>query len=244
MPKPSANTSRISESDMFEVEYWSLEQAKLGKSNEKVPGAAGGGDHRRRLGHRRGDGARDGRAGRGSGDPGPRSGRGESGGQENRRQGAGRGLRRHRSGQRRAAFDQVVRPLAASISWSPMRVRPGRAPSARSTTRPCARASNSISGRIRAWRRTPCASCRRQGTYGCLLFNTSKQAVNPGKDFGPYGLPKAATLFLVKQYALDHGKDGIRSQCRERRPHPHRPARPTTWWRRGRRRAASAKPIT
>ena len=50
-----------------------------------------------------------------------------------------------------------------------------------------------------------------QGTGGCLLFNTSKQAVNPGKDFGPYGLPKAATLFLVKQYALDHGKDGIRA---------------------------------
>jgi rhamnose utilization protein RhaD (predicted bifunctional aldolase and dehydrogenase) len=44
-----------------------------------------------------------------------------------------------------------------------------------------------------------------QDTGGCLLFNTSKQAVNPGKDFGPYGLPKAATLFLVKQYALDHG---------------------------------------
>src|SRR6185437_6502344 len=54
---------------------------------------------------------------------------------------------------------------------------------------------------------------RAQGTYGCLLFNTSKQAVNPGKDFGPYGLPKAATLFLVKQYALDHGKDGIRSNA-------------------------------
>src|SRR6185436_2497096 len=52
-----------------------------------------------------------------------------------------------------------------------------------------------------------------QGTGGCLLFNTSKQAVNPGKDFGPYGLPKAATLFLVKQYALDHGKDGIRSNA-------------------------------
>jgi rhamnulose-1-phosphate aldolase/alcohol dehydrogenase len=54
---------------------------------------------------------------------------------------------------------------------------------------------------------------RAQGTGGCLLFNTSKQAVNPGKDFGPYGLPKAATLFLVKQYALDHGKDGIRSNA-------------------------------
>ncbi len=54
---------------------------------------------------------------------------------------------------------------------------------------------------------------RAQGTYGCLLFNTSKQAVNPGKDFGPYGLPKAATLFLVRQYALDHGKDGIRANA-------------------------------
>ncbi|HUO91682.1 MAG TPA: bifunctional aldolase/short-chain dehydrogenase [Rhizomicrobium sp.] len=52
-----------------------------------------------------------------------------------------------------------------------------------------------------------------QGTGGCLLFNTSKQAVNPGKDFGPYGLPKASTLFLMKQYALDHGKDGIRSNA-------------------------------
>jgi len=52
-----------------------------------------------------------------------------------------------------------------------------------------------------------------QGTGGCLLFNTSKQAVNPGKNFGPYGLPKAATLFLMKQYALDHGADGIRSNA-------------------------------
>ena len=52
-----------------------------------------------------------------------------------------------------------------------------------------------------------------QDTGGCLLFNTSKQAVNPGKDFGPYGLPKAATMFLVKQYALDHGKEGIRSNA-------------------------------
>jgi NAD(P)-dependent dehydrogenase (short-subunit alcohol dehydrogenase family) len=54
---------------------------------------------------------------------------------------------------------------------------------------------------------------RVQGTGGCLLFNTSKQAINPGRDFGPYGLPKAATLFLMKQYALDHGRDGIRSNA-------------------------------
>lgn len=52
---------------------------------------------------------------------------------------------------------------------------------------------------------------RAQGAGGCLLFNTSKQAVNPGREFGPYGLPKAATLFLVRQYAVDHGKDGIRT---------------------------------
>jgi NAD(P)-dependent dehydrogenase (short-subunit alcohol dehydrogenase family) len=52
-----------------------------------------------------------------------------------------------------------------------------------------------------------------QGTGGCLLFNASKQAINPGPDFGPYGLPKAATLFLARQYALDHGADGIRSNA-------------------------------
>ncbi len=50
-----------------------------------------------------------------------------------------------------------------------------------------------------------------QGTGGCLLFNVSKQAVNPGPDFGPYGLPKAATLFLARQYALDYGAQGIRA---------------------------------
>ncbi len=54
---------------------------------------------------------------------------------------------------------------------------------------------------------------RAQGTGGVLLFNTSKQAINPGRDFGPYGLPKAATLFLSRQYALDHGTDGIRSNA-------------------------------
>ena len=36
-----------------------------------------------------------------------------------------------------------------------------------------------------------------QGTGGCLLFNVSKQAVNPGPNFGPYGIPKAAALSLM-----------------------------------------------
>jgi NAD(P)-dependent dehydrogenase (short-subunit alcohol dehydrogenase family) len=52
-----------------------------------------------------------------------------------------------------------------------------------------------------------------QRSGGCLLFNASKQAVNPGLNFGPYGLPKAATLFLARQYALDYGAEGIRSNA-------------------------------
>ena len=53
----------------------------------------------------------------------------------------------------------------------------------------------------------------RQKTGGALLFNASKQAVNPGPDFGPYGLPKAATLALARQYAVDYGRDGITSNA-------------------------------
>jgi rhamnose utilization protein RhaD (predicted bifunctional aldolase and dehydrogenase)/NAD(P)-dependent dehydrogenase (short-subunit alcohol dehydrogenase family) len=52
-----------------------------------------------------------------------------------------------------------------------------------------------------------------QDTGGVLLFNVSKQAVNPGADFGPYGLPKAATLLLVRQYALEYGKHRIRANA-------------------------------
>jgi rhamnose utilization protein RhaD (predicted bifunctional aldolase and dehydrogenase)/NAD(P)-dependent dehydrogenase (short-subunit alcohol dehydrogenase family) len=51
----------------------------------------------------------------------------------------------------------------------------------------------------------------KQGTGGALLFNISKQAVNPGPNFGPYGLPKAATLALMRQYAIDYGSAGIRA---------------------------------
>jgi len=52
-----------------------------------------------------------------------------------------------------------------------------------------------------------------QGTGGCLLFNVSKQAVNPGPNFGPYGIPKAAALALMRQYALDYGSHGIRANA-------------------------------
>ncbi|MEE9498928.1 MAG: bifunctional aldolase/short-chain dehydrogenase [Nitrospinaceae bacterium] len=53
----------------------------------------------------------------------------------------------------------------------------------------------------------------KQKTGGILLFNASKAAFNPGKDFGPYALPKAAVVALAKQYALDYGKEGVRSNA-------------------------------
>jgi rhamnose utilization protein RhaD (predicted bifunctional aldolase and dehydrogenase)/NAD(P)-dependent dehydrogenase (short-subunit alcohol dehydrogenase family) len=52
-----------------------------------------------------------------------------------------------------------------------------------------------------------------QKTGGVLLFNASKAAFNPGPGFGPYALPKAAVVALTKQYALDYGKDGIRANA-------------------------------
>jgi len=54
---------------------------------------------------------------------------------------------------------------------------------------------------------------RAQKTGGVLLFNVSRQAVSQGPNAGPYGLPKAATLFLMKQYALEYGADGIRANA-------------------------------
>ncbi|WP_104665953.1 bifunctional aldolase/short-chain dehydrogenase [Ensifer adhaerens] len=52
-----------------------------------------------------------------------------------------------------------------------------------------------------------------QGTGGALVFNVSKQAVNPGPDFGPYGTSKAALMALMRQYAVEHGADGITSNA-------------------------------
>ena len=37
--------------------------------------------------------------------------------------------------------------------------------------------------------------------------------MNPGENFCAYGLPKATTLFLSRQYALENGRYGIRSNA-------------------------------
>ncbi len=52
-----------------------------------------------------------------------------------------------------------------------------------------------------------------QGAGGCLLFNASKSAVAPGRDFGPYAVAKAGVLALMRQYAVDYGASGIRSNA-------------------------------
>jgi rhamnose utilization protein RhaD (predicted bifunctional aldolase and dehydrogenase)/NAD(P)-dependent dehydrogenase (short-subunit alcohol dehydrogenase family) len=54
---------------------------------------------------------------------------------------------------------------------------------------------------------------RKQALGGFLLFNASKAAFNPGPDFGPYAIPKAALIALSKQYALEYGALGIRSNA-------------------------------
>ena len=52
-----------------------------------------------------------------------------------------------------------------------------------------------------------------QGTGGSLLFNASKATFNPGPEFGPYAVAKTATLALMRQYAIDLGKYGIRANA-------------------------------
>jgi rhamnose utilization protein RhaD (predicted bifunctional aldolase and dehydrogenase)/NAD(P)-dependent dehydrogenase (short-subunit alcohol dehydrogenase family) len=203
----------ISEFDMFEVEYWSLEQAKLGKSNEKslarqVAVITGGGS---------GIGAATARA---------MAKEGAEVAVLDRDLEAAKAVAKKIGGKAlavecdvtdpqsvRKAFDAVVSAFGgvdivvsnAGAAWQ-------------GTIGHVDDETLRKSFELNFWAHQAVAQqatriMQAQGTFGCLLFNTSKQAVNPGKDFGPYGLPKAATLFLVKQYALDHGKDGIRANA-------------------------------
>jgi NAD(P)-dependent dehydrogenase (short-subunit alcohol dehydrogenase family) len=52
-----------------------------------------------------------------------------------------------------------------------------------------------------------------QNSGGVLLFNASKSAFSPGPDFGPYAVPKAALVALMRQYAVDLAPFGIRSNA-------------------------------
>ena len=58
-----------------------------------------------------------------------------------------------------------------------------------------------------------CGVMRAQGRGGSLLFNVSKAAFNPGKGFGPYAVAKAGLYALMKQYAIEGAETGIRSNA-------------------------------
>ncbi|HEV2957832.1 MAG TPA: bifunctional aldolase/short-chain dehydrogenase [Xanthobacteraceae bacterium] len=203
----------IAEADMFDVEYWSLEQAKLGKEPEKplagqvavITGAAGA------------IGSATARAFAAAGaevallDIDAKAARARA------REIGGAALALAcdvtQAAVVRAAFDQVVETFGgvdivvsnAGAAWQ------GRIGDVDEAV-----LRQSFEVNFFAHQRVAQNAVRvmlAQGTGGVLLFNVSKQAVNPGVNFGPYGLPKAATFFLVRQYALDYGLDGIRANA-------------------------------
>jgi rhamnose utilization protein RhaD (predicted bifunctional aldolase and dehydrogenase)/NAD(P)-dependent dehydrogenase (short-subunit alcohol dehydrogenase family) len=203
----------ISEEDQFDVEYWSLEQAKLGKAAEKrlarqVAVVTGGGS---------GIGAATAKAMAREGAEVAVLDRDIEAARAVAKQIGGHALALAcdvtRDEDVRRAFDAVCEKFGgvdivvsnAGAAWQ------GRIGDVDEKTLRQSFELNFFAHQTVA--QNAVRVMKAQGTGGCLLFNTSKQAVNPGKDFGPYGLPKAATLFLVKQYALDHGKDGIRSNA-------------------------------
>ncbi|MGZ3274573.1 MAG: bifunctional aldolase/short-chain dehydrogenase [Caulobacteraceae bacterium] len=201
----------ITEFDIFEMEYWSLEQAKLGKAKEKplarkIVAVTGAGS---------GIGAAIARAFAAEGaevacldlDP----------------EAAARAAKAVKGlavtcdvtsdASVAAAFDQIVQAyggLDVLVSNA------GAAFSGRIGEVSDAVLRQSFELNFFGHQRAAQAAVRifeAQKTGGALLFNASKQALNPGPDFGPYGLPKAATLALMRQYAIDYGRSGVRANA-------------------------------
>ncbi len=54
---------------------------------------------------------------------------------------------------------------------------------------------------------------RAQGRGGCLLFNASKSAFAPGPGFGPYAIAKAGLVALTRQLAVDLAEAGVRANA-------------------------------
>jgi NAD(P)-dependent dehydrogenase (short-subunit alcohol dehydrogenase family) len=201
----------LGEADLFEMEYWSLEQAKLGAAVEKplagqiavITGAAGA------------IGAATAAAMRAGGAEVALLDRDEAAVRERARAIGGAALALccdvTDGASVRAAFDRVAEVFGgvdilvsnAGAAWQ------GRIGEVEESV-----LRDSFELNFFAHQRVAQHAVRimrAQGTGGVLLFNLSKQAINPGPGFGPYGLPKAATLFLMRQYALDYGADGIRA---------------------------------
>ena len=199
----------ISEADIFEIEYWSLEQAKLGKGKEpplarQVVVITGGAS---------GIGAAAAKAFAREGAEVAVLDRDELGARKVAGAVKGLGLRCDvtKPDEIRAAFDAICRTYGgvdivvsnAGVAWQ------GRIGEIDEALLRESFEINFFSHQAVA--KEAVRIMRTQGLGGCLLFNISKQALNPGLAFGPYGLPKAATLALMRQYALDYGEEGIRA---------------------------------
>jgi rhamnose utilization protein RhaD (predicted bifunctional aldolase and dehydrogenase)/NAD(P)-dependent dehydrogenase (short-subunit alcohol dehydrogenase family) len=201
----------LPEAELFEMEYWSLEQAKLGGAVEKplqgqvavVTGGAGtiGLATARAL---RAEGAEIALFDRASADP---------EGAAKKLGGVGVACDVTDAAAVAAAFDRVVAQfggvdIVVSNAGAAWQGRIGEVPS------DLLRESfelNFFAHQTVAQQAIKIMLAQQTG--GCLLFNVSRQAISQGPNAGPYGLPKAATLFLMKQYALEYAGDGIRSNA-------------------------------
>ena len=200
----------VGEADLFDMEYWSLEQAKLGKTAEKrlarhvvaVTGAAGAiGSATARAFAAEGaevalldlDGAAATRAGQSVG------------------------------GAALALACDVTDPASVRAAFEAIAARfggldvvvsnAGAAVTGAMADLPEAELRRSFELNFFGHQHVAQAALRvlrAQRRGGALLFNVSKQAVNPGPDFGAYGTAKAALLALMRQYALELGAEGVR----------------------------------
>ena len=186
-------------------------QAREGR--REASGAPGRPDHWRRFGDRRRNGHSDGEAGRRGGRSGPRRVGGKIRGQTDRQRRARSRLRCDGCG----LPAPRIRRGRTKIRWrGHCGFQRGRCLAGphwrcrRRTVAPILRAQFLRASERRAERRAHHEGPRHGRVSVVQHLQTSGE---PRQGFRAYGLPKAATLFLVKQYALDHGKDGIRANA-------------------------------
>jgi NAD(P)-dependent dehydrogenase (short-subunit alcohol dehydrogenase family) len=202
----------LPESDLFDMEYWSLEQAKLGKTIEKpfsrqvvwISGAASGIG----LATAKAFGAQGAHLFLTDRDASSLDAALKSLGLG--RQTAGKVCDVTKSAQVDAAFEHC------SVIFGGVDVvvsNAGIAPMHDMASCPDALLRKSFEVNFFAHQYVAQAAVRvfeRQGLGGVLLFNASKSAFNPGPGFGPYSLPKAGVIALMRQYAIELGKINVR----------------------------------